>query len=118
VVDWDLFIRNFVAAVSVHANYQLNSTQKEFIKTKIDPLQTNQIYKNAFLLFAKHYWQLPSNRTNLFKMKINLSALPKLLLMTGSSPQTIRLSLRYLDESSHPKCLRYSYRENKLYQVD
>lgn len=107
VIEWDTFIRNFSKAIGQHAHYQLNSTQKDFIKTKIDPLQTNQIYKNAFLLFAQQYWDIPSNRTKLFKMKINLTHLPKLNFLTGSAPQTINISIRHIN--SHHQAMTQMY---------
>lgn len=39
---------------------------------KIDPENQNQVYKNGYLLFIKDYWSIPSNRTKLFNMKMNL----------------------------------------------
>ena len=98
MLDWDVFIANFSSTIAKYAHYELNQTQKEFIKAKIDPKKTNQIYKNAFLLFAQEYWDIPSNRTNLFKMKMNLSnVLPRFKIMTRVSTQKLTFSITYVD---------------------
>lgn len=108
MVDWDSFIESFSRSIAQLASYELNATQKQFIKTKIDPLHRNEVYKNAFLLFAKHYWDVPSNRTNLFKMKINLTnALPRLNLMTASAVQQINVAVNYKAENGESKRLRF-----------
>ena len=66
-----------------------------YIKTLIDPKESNQIYKNAFLLFVNNYWEAPGNRDRLFKMKINLTGLPRDRNINEASPQKIVVKCRY-----------------------
>lgn len=70
------------------------------------------------MLFAKQYWDLPSNRTNLFKMKINLKALPKLTLLTGASHQSILIAIRYKSTQGSFKHLRFELKNDTLSHLD
>jgi hypothetical protein len=118
VLDWDVFIRNFAASIATYAHYDLNATQREYIHSKIDPQRRGEVCKAAFLLFAQDYWDVPSNRTNLFKMRMNLThAIPRLTLLTRSTPQRLAFTLVHLSNSTRITS-RYEYREDVLYEID
>jgi hypothetical protein len=119
VIDWDTFIASFVENIARYAQYELNSIQRQFIKSKIDPEHRNEIYKSGFLLFAKNYWDLPSNRTNLFKMKINLTnVMPRLNLMTGLQAQRLVIAFVYKSEGGELKKGRFDYCQDSVSSID
>ena len=95
VVDWDNFISSFGRVVAGQGHYTLNPTQKDYIRAQIDPQNAGHVHKNAFLLFCRDYWDIPSNRNNLLKMKMNLTqALPRLTLLTTTPANSLLLTLR------------------------
>jgi hypothetical protein len=118
VLDWDVFIRNFAASIATYAHYDLNAIQREFIRAKIDPLKKGEICKAAFLLFAQDYWDIPSNRTNLFKMRMNLTnVMPRLTLLTKSTPQRLTITCTYISSRTRIS-KKYEHREDVLYEID
>lgn len=115
VLDWDVFIRNFATSIATYAHYDLNPTQREFIRAKIDPDRRGEVCKAAFLLFAQDYWDIPSNRTNLFKMRINLTnVLPRLTLLTRAIPQRLNFSIIYTTSGQKVTKI-YEYRDDVLH---
>lgn len=69
VVDWDDFIVGFCLFTEKHSKILLNETQKTYLKQLLDPKDLQQIDFGQFTKFMQEYWIVPSNRTNLFKLK-------------------------------------------------
>lgn len=51
-------------------------------------------------------------------MKINLTALPKLTLLTGSDPQRLLICCRYLAETGQIRRFRCELRQDRLFKLD
>lgn len=119
VVDWDVFVKHFSEQVKKWANYELNSTQKDFIRTKIDPEHRCEVYKSGFLLFVRDFWEVPSNRTNLFKMKINFSSLFSKLTLLESRPMChLKITVKYLDEEGKIRLRNYDYNNDNIKDLE
>lgn len=85
LVDFDTFIKSFCREIERNTGILLTEIQKQYVKYLIDPENQNQVYKNGFLLFVRDFWSIPSNRTKLLSMKINLSKMSfkEILKMAG-----------------------------------
>lgn len=68
-MDWDDFINCFSQFTERNSKILLNEHQKGFLKELLDPQERQEIDIGQCMNFMSKYWVVPSNRTNLFKLK-------------------------------------------------